>query len=88
MISETNFKRIEDFIPSYPDPDFEEMLMLCIDFGIISNYRASVFGVHFTCVNEELEMGVSDAEVLMKGLLLGFFYGHSRDNLTMARWKT
>ncbi len=83
-----SFDRLKDFIPSYPDPSFEEMLRLCVNFGIISDYEASVFGVRFTCVDEVMEMSVDEAEVAMKGLLLGFFFAHSRDNLREARWQT
>lgn len=72
---------------NYEDPTFEELLRLCQDFGLVSEYHATLTGVHLRCVSQEFQLTVDEAEVLMQGLLLGFFYGHSRDDLSLARWK-
>lgn len=70
----------------YPDPTFEEVLRLCRDFGLVTDYEPSVGRVRLRCVNQVFDVTVDEAEVLMQGLLLGFFYGHSRDDLSLARW--
>lgn len=80
------FSRPEEFLAAYPDPTFEELLRLCMDYGLITDYEARIYGVRVRCVTEAFEVSVDEAEVLMKGLLLGYFYGHSRDDLTPARW--
>ncbi len=80
------YATLEDFITAYPEPTFEEMLRLCVAYGLVSGYEASMFGVRLTCIQEEYELSVDEAEVMMRGLLLGFFYGHCRDNLALAHW--
>jgi len=80
------YRRLKEVFTTYPDPTFEELLELCRDFGLVSDYHPSLAGVRLRCVNQIFEMSVDEAEVLMQGLLLGFFYGHSRDDLSLARW--
>ncbi len=77
---------LEAFITAYPEPTFEEMLRLCVSYGLVSGYEGGMFGVRLTCIGEEYELSVDEAEAMMRGLLIGFFRGHSRDNLAPARW--
>ena len=72
--------------PPYAEPAFDEMLRLCVDFGLISQYAAAESGIRLRCINQTFHVSVEEASVLMQGLLLGFFYGHSRDDLRLARW--
>lgn len=81
------FSRIRERIADYPDPTFEEMLRLCKDFGLVTEYTPSLTGIRMKCINQIFDVSVDEAEMLMQGLLLGFFYGHSRDDLSLARWK-
>jgi hypothetical protein len=82
-----SYKRLKEVLNHYPDPTFEEMIELCRDFGLVTDYQPSLNGVRMQCVNQVFELTVDEAEVLMQGLLLGFFYGHSRDDLSIARWE-
>lgn len=79
---------ITSIASQYADPTFEELLKLCQDFGLVTDFHAHVRGVRIRCVNQEFNVSVDEAEVLMQGLLLGFFYGHSRDDLALAQWET
>ena len=70
----------------YAEPSFDELRRLCVDFGLISEFAEDDAGVHVRCVNQSFHLSTEEASVLMQGLLLGFFYGHSRDDLRLARW--
>lgn len=81
------YSKIKRAIADYPEPTFREMLRICQDFGLITDVDASVRGIRMQCVNQTFDVSVDEAEVLMQGLLLGFFYGHSRDDLSLAQWE-
>ena len=70
----------------YRDPTLEELLRLCRDFGLLTDFDLSPHGVLLRCVNQVFDVSAEDAELLLKGLLLGFFFGHSRDDLSLAEW--
>ena len=72
---------------AYPEPSFEEMLRLCVAFGLVSDYEGGMFGVRLTCTGEVYELSVDEAEAMMRGLLIGFFHGHERNDLTLAQWE-
>ena len=80
------YSRVKKAVADYPEPTFREMLRICKDFGLITEFDASVRGIRMQCVNQTFDVSVDEAEVLMQGLLLGFFYGHSRDDLSLAQW--
>lgn len=81
------YSRIKRAIADYPEPTLREMLRICKDFGLITDFDASVRGIRMVCVNQTFDVSVDEAEVLLQGLLLGFFYGHSRDDLSLAQWE-
>ena len=80
------YARLRRALSEYADPTFDELLRLCQDFGLVTEFHATVHGVRMRCVNQTFEVGVDEAELLMQGLILGFFFGHSRDDLTLAQW--
>jgi hypothetical protein len=80
------YARMKRTVAEYPEPTFEEMLRLCRDFGLVTEVETTVRGVRLRCVNQSFEVSVGEAELLMQGLLLGFFFGHSRDDLSLAEW--
>jgi len=82
-----NFCRIKEKISDYPDPTFEEMLRLCTDLGLVSEYTPRLTGVTMRCINQVFDVSVDEAEILMQGLLLGFFYSQSQDDLSLALWE-
>ncbi len=70
----------------YAEPSFDELLALCLDFGIVSEARAGVDGYVIRVLDERMELRGEHAAVLLKGLLLGYFFNHSRDDLSLAEW--
>lgn len=71
---------------SYPEPTLQELLALCRRFGLVTGFEPLRDGVRLSCVNQVYEVTPGEAHILMQGLLLGFFYGHLRDDLSQARW--
>lgn len=70
----------------YADPSFDELLALCLDFGIVSEARPAADGFVIRVLDERMELRGEFAAVLLKGLLLGYFFNHSRDDLSLAEW--
>lgn len=70
----------------YAEPSFDELLALCLDFGIVSEARPSAEGFVIRILDERMELRGEHAAVLLKGLLLGYFFNHSRDDLSLAEW--
>lgn len=70
----------------YAEPDRRELLRLCRDFGLVQEYEVGSNSIRMRCVQEVFEVSPQESELLMKGLLLGFFYNHSRDDLSLADW--
>jgi hypothetical protein len=70
----------------YAEPDRRELLRLCRDFGLVQEYEVGVNSIRMRCLHEVFEVSPQEADLLMKGLLLGFFYNHSRDDLSLADW--
>ena len=82
------YARLRQVPSDYPEPSFDEMLRLCTDFGLVTEFRVTMRGIWMRCVNQNFEVSVDEAEVLLQGLILGFFYGHSRDDLSLAQWES
>jgi hypothetical protein len=72
----------------YPEPTFEEMMGLAVDFGIISALTRSGTHVKMEVLNEMVDLTLPEAAILLKGLLLGYFYNQKRDDLSLARWES
>ncbi|MEM6646929.1 MAG: hypothetical protein AAF730_11830 [Bacteroidota bacterium] len=73
-------------ISGYKEPSFEELLELCIDYGLVTQYRPSLERVQLVAVTQNYDLSVDEADVLLQGMLLGYFFGQSGDDLTQAEW--
>jgi hypothetical protein len=82
------YTRLRQVPSDYREPSFDEMLRLCTDFGLVTEFRATKRGIRICCVNQTFDVSADEAELLLQGLILGFFYGHSRDDLSLAHWET
>ena len=71
---------------SYSDPSFTELVQMCMDFGLVEDYRAKRPGVRLRCLSEVYDVSIGEAELLLRGLLLGFFHQRTQDDLTLAQW--
>ncbi|NNE71308.1 MAG: hypothetical protein HKN29_13215 [Rhodothermales bacterium] len=72
---------------TYPEPSLEEMIGLAADFGMVSKLRRDGTRLHMEVLNEPMDMTLAQAAVMLKGLLLGYFYNQKRDDLSLAQWE-
>ena len=62
------------------------MIGLARDYGILSRVEREGNRVRLVVLNEPMELSASEATIMLKGLLLGYFYNQARDDLSLARW--
>ncbi len=62
------------------------MIGLAVDFGMISEVKTGKSKISMQVLNDPIELSTDEAAVLLKGLLLGYFYSQARDDLSLARW--
>ena len=72
---------------TYPDPSLEEMIGLAADFGMVSKLQRAGARLQMEVLNEPVDVSVAEAAVMLKGLLLGYFYNQKRDDLSLAQWE-
>ena len=81
--SESSRTRQEVF---YVQPTLDELMGLCKDFDLISEIRTVGECYHIQCKEESFEVSAREARMLVKGLLIGHFAFHTRDDLSLANW--
>ncbi len=86
----TNIRPIRPVRPnvesSYPNPSLDELVELCKDFGLITEIDAVQGIFHISCKDEKFVVSPSEAEALIRGLLIGYFAFNTRDDLALADW--
>ncbi|NQV73340.1 hypothetical protein HQ496_09465 [bacterium] len=70
----------------YNHPTLDELVQLCKDFGLINEIASSEGHFHITCKDEKFSVTPSEAETLVRGLLIGYFAFQTRDDLALADW--
>lgn len=70
----------------YVQPSLDELMGLCRDFGLISEVRAVGERYWIQCKDEQFDVSPQEAALLVKGLLIGHFAFHTRDDLSLANW--
>jgi len=70
----------------YVQPTLDELMDLCKDFKLISEVRTVGEQYHIQCKDERFEVSAREATMLVKGLLIGHFAFHTRDDLSLANW--
>ena len=71
----------------YPEPTIQEMMGLAVDFGIMTRVRWFTGRVTMDVLGEPMELTEEEVAILLKGLLLGYFYNQKRDDLSLAEWE-
>ena len=72
----------------YPDPTITEMVGLAVDFGIACKVRRFNGRMRMEVLGEHLDLSEEEAALMLKGLLLGYFYNQKRDDLSLAQWES
>ncbi len=70
----------------YIQPTLDELISLCRDYGLISDVRMVGERYHIQCKEERFEVSSTEASYLVRGLLIGHFAFHTRDDLSLAYW--
>lgn len=70
----------------YIQPTLDELMSLCRDFGLISDVRAVGERYVIQCKEERFDVSATEASFLVRGLLIGHFAFHTRDDLSLANW--
>ena len=72
---------------TYEGPTLEELIQLCIDFDLISDIRRSNGRFKIRVREEYFDLNDREAGILVRGLLLGSFALHTRDEASLESWK-
>jgi hypothetical protein len=72
---------------TYQSPTLHELLQLCTDFGLVSEMRTGIGRMKIRCKDEYFDITLREAEILARGLLLGYFAMQTRDDLSLADWR-
>jgi hypothetical protein len=70
----------------YNRPTLDELVQLCKDFELISEISSVDGRFHIVCRDDRFTVSPSEAETLVRGLLIGYFAFHTRDDLSLADW--
>ena len=71
---------------TYNRPTLDELVQLCIDFELVSEVMSLDGKFHFLCKDEKFVVSPEEATILVRGLLIGYFAFHTRDDLSLADW--
>lgn len=71
----------------YRQPTLDELLDLCLDFGLVSDLERNGEFLRMRCREEVFNVSVREAELLVRGLLIGYFAMQTRDDLGLATWE-
>ena len=72
---------------AYSSPTLDELLQLCTDFELVTRVKMSRGRLKIRCKDEYFDVTTREAEVLARGLLLGYFAMQTRDDLALADWE-
>lgn len=70
----------------YSHPTLDELVQLCKDFRLIKEIRSVEGRFHISCKDDKFNVTPSEAETLVRGLLIGYFAFQTRDDLALADW--
>ncbi len=72
---------------TYEGPSLDELINLCIDFELINDIRRVSGRIKIRVRDEYFDLNDREAGILVRGLLLGSFALHTRDDMALAEWK-
>lgn len=72
---------------SYEGPTLDELIQLCIDFELLNDVKRTNGRIKIRVREEYFDLNDREASILVRGLLLGSFALHTRDDLALAQWK-
>ncbi len=70
----------------YVRPTLDELFQLCADFKLIKSVSPEGEDFHIECKGETFFVSAKEAEILARGLLIGYFAMMTGDDLSLASW--
>ncbi len=72
----------------YREPTLQELIEVGQDFGLIREVEREEDGrLRIQCKEELFTTNLHEAQLLVRGLLIGYFAYHTRDDLSLANWE-
>jgi len=72
----------------YREPSLHELIELGQDFGLVRDVERLEDGrLRIQCKEEVFTTNLHEAQLLVRGLLIGYFAYHTRDDLSLAYWE-
>jgi len=71
----------------YRPPSLDELLTLCSEFELATVIHNMDGTFRLRCKDEDFTLDAERAAILARGLLLGYFAFHTRDDLSLANWE-
>jgi len=72
----------------YREPTLQELMELGKDFGLIRSVERLGDGrLRIQAKEEAFTTNLHEAQLLVRGLLIGYFAYHTRDDLSLANWE-
>lgn len=90
IVTAPEYKPIASFgiASPYTQPSLDELIQLSMDFGLVNDVRHESNGrLSIKCKEETFRATLPEAQLLIRGLLIGFFAMHTRDDLSLANWE-
>lgn len=88
MNTSPTFKPLAELQEPYHEPTLQELIDLGQDFGLIRDVeRAGDGRLRIQCKEEVFTTNLHEAQLLVRGLLIGYFAYHTRDDLSLAYWE-
>jgi hypothetical protein len=73
---------------AYQPPTFAELVESATQLGLVEGCEPGRYGIRLQIVGQVYDVAQRDAEMLLTGLLLGYFSVVSQDDLLSAQWNT
>ncbi len=70
----------------YAEPQLHELIALCQQFELVVSHEMNDSEVTLLCQRDVYTLKHAEAELLLRGLLLGFFHRRTKDDLSLALW--
>ena len=88
LVSVNNIRRLKPPPKEvlYIRPTLDELFQLCADFKLIKSVSPEGEQFHIGCKGETFFVSAKEAEILSRGLLIGYFAKMTGDDLSLASW--
>ena len=62
---------------TFVEPSFDNLIQQCLECGLVTFYEVSGNEIKLSCITEDFTLTRKKAEILMRGLLLGYEWANT-----------